>query len=287
MTGLLQPLDVSINRIFQQFFNDKYKEYVEKAMKDDNLKTPQGNIKSPSCMEVSEWCMSWSKSVKKETIIRAFETCGYVPFDVFDSTKLHAPLQACFTDDEMPELPTATVNFFEEHDGDWELTDFVQNSFANAMFKISRSSKLASEWIENFKSSILDIIHSNSFLSDIFDNEDERLFKNGRDTVSKCEFFAAAAFMKMNFIVFEVDGDCVEIETANYMHNTQHKTVRLVHHDGIYGVDMDSVGENTEPGVEVLSYERVEVIHEDPDNPVDWNSEDLNVQMYDEYGNLI
>ena len=47
LTGLLQPLDVALNRSFQQYFNDRTDEYQAESLRTGLNKTPLGNVKMP------------------------------------------------------------------------------------------------------------------------------------------------------------------------------------------------------------------------------------------------
>lgn len=80
MTGLLQPLDVSFNRGFQQSYNDRFNEYLSKAINstDSTTFTRSGNVKMPTYLQVSEWILEWSQKQSKEDIAKAFDVCGLV-----------------------------------------------------------------------------------------------------------------------------------------------------------------------------------------------------------------
>lgn len=57
MTGMLQPLDVAVNRGFQQSYNDNYNKHMTIAINsgDPAKRTKSGNIRMPSYFEISEW----------------------------------------------------------------------------------------------------------------------------------------------------------------------------------------------------------------------------------------
>lgn len=79
MTGLLQPLDVAINRSLQQFFNDRTTEYQEESLSQNKNQTKAGNIKIPSSTDITKWIADWADTVPPEQISKAFDLCGLVP----------------------------------------------------------------------------------------------------------------------------------------------------------------------------------------------------------------
>lgn len=68
LTGLLQPLDVAVNRAFQQNFDDIYTVYLEKALGDPSNRTKQGNVKVPSYACLADWCSKWAESMSKSQV---------------------------------------------------------------------------------------------------------------------------------------------------------------------------------------------------------------------------
>lgn len=55
MTGILQVLDVVLNRFFQQFYGCIYNQWLTKNFNNPSYQTPTGNMKSPSYVEVTNW----------------------------------------------------------------------------------------------------------------------------------------------------------------------------------------------------------------------------------------
>lgn len=96
MTGLLQPLDVAVNKSFQDFFGDKYTEYLSTALLSETGKTKAGNIKVPNYKQVTDWIYSWSLTKSDADIRKAFSLCGLVSENLFKIEDLHPELRACF-----------------------------------------------------------------------------------------------------------------------------------------------------------------------------------------------
>jgi hypothetical protein len=96
MTPILQPLDVAVNRSFQQHFNDSYIEYLREAVINPIMQTKHGNVKTPNYKQVSDWVMRWIKSKSSPDISKAFDVCGLVPFAEFQPTALHQKLKIAY-----------------------------------------------------------------------------------------------------------------------------------------------------------------------------------------------
>ncbi|GBG77382.1 hypothetical protein CBR_g23713 [Chara braunii] len=98
LTGIFQPLDVAVNRSFQQSYGCQYDAYISKALEDPSLQTKMGNPKSPTYQMVANWVCLWAKTKTKEDIAQAFAMCGLVCKEDFDVEKLHPPLRAVYND---------------------------------------------------------------------------------------------------------------------------------------------------------------------------------------------
>lgn len=72
MTGLLQPLDVAVNRGFQLNYNDHFTTHMNTAInsEDETTRTKAGNVKMPTHLQISEWVRDWAKEQSKEAIAK-------------------------------------------------------------------------------------------------------------------------------------------------------------------------------------------------------------------------
>ncbi|KAE8966458.1 hypothetical protein PR002_g28358 [Phytophthora rubi] len=104
MTNILQPLDVAVNRRYQELYIDQYDEYLGKALKDPLLQTKAGNPKVPPYATVAQWTLDWVASKDSASIKRAFTLCGLVNKQEFDTDDLHPPLRELLAADVDMEL---------------------------------------------------------------------------------------------------------------------------------------------------------------------------------------
>ncbi|GBG63617.1 hypothetical protein CBR_g38928 [Chara braunii] len=98
LTGILQPLDVAVNRSFQQSYGHQYDAYISNALENPSLQTKTGNPKTPTYQMVVDWVCQWAKTKTKEDIAHAFAMCGLVRKEDFDVEKLHPSLRALYND---------------------------------------------------------------------------------------------------------------------------------------------------------------------------------------------
>lgn len=103
MTPLLQMLDVSINRSFQQYYGDRINEWMVDAIEDEGNRTKSGNIKRPSYKQVTDICHDFSKKIDSAMRINSFEICGILG-DNFDIDRLHGPLKKLLLGEEIGKL---------------------------------------------------------------------------------------------------------------------------------------------------------------------------------------
>lgn len=73
MTGILQPLDVGVNKPFKDRIRQKWVDWLQR---DDHAFTPRGNLKRPALATVCGWVKDSWEDIPSELITRAFLKCS-------------------------------------------------------------------------------------------------------------------------------------------------------------------------------------------------------------------
>jgi hypothetical protein len=247
MTGLLQPLDVAVNRSFQQFYGDRYNLYMAKVVEknDPNAMTKAGNIKMPKYQEISIWLKDWMKTLTAEFITKAFELCGLVSSANFNLEKLHKPLRDCFDDDfsiaQWEAQHAASFNnrpdSIEETFADWILYN-VPFSFYKAIYEFNKSEDAEDFefWLEEFKIQVIQYVKGDPLLNSLFKDDEKALLDSGKSTQSFVEMFAAARILNIQLKITEVDKDCNKIKEYKWGEKNCESEISLLWFEDIFGI---------------------------------------------------
>jgi hypothetical protein len=73
LTSQLQPLDVSVNKLFKGFMCEEWTKWIEAPT--DHV-TPAGRVKWPSVSNVCKWVKNYWQRVTIETVVKYFKKCG-------------------------------------------------------------------------------------------------------------------------------------------------------------------------------------------------------------------
>ena len=210
MTGMLQPLDVAVNRSLQQSYSDHFDEHLSASLADPKQRTKAGNIKMPKYTELSKWVADWAETMSRESIAKAFVLCGLVPPDNFSVENLHKPLRDCFItgiDQNAWTLEHGSTIIAEAEALDpeeWKTFE-APNAFAQALYTGMDITEDFDYWLTEFKNKILDTIEKDPVLSEVFDADDKSCLTKGELTESKVEFNAAAKAFNLTLTMIEYD----------------------------------------------------------------------------------
>lgn len=251
MTGLLQPLDVSINRGFQQHYNDCYNEYLTAAINstDPAEKTRSGNVKMPSYLKVSEWVLSWKIAQSKEGIAKSFVVCGLMAKESFSLEGLHKPLRDCFADEfsnaEWEEEHQALARNADPNNPDIETGNYLifneKFSLFKAVYQKVNSDDDYDDWLQETLAGVRAFIEGSLLLSSLFSDHERELFDGGLPTDTQIELYAIAEVLNIKLKVSSIDRDFNVISKDEYNTVEGEGNVDLVLFENNYGVDEEDV----------------------------------------------
>lgn len=243
MTGLLQPLDVAINRSFQQEYGDKYNEHLQNALKDKEA-TKAGSVKMPKYHEISSWVSEWMKKKTPESITKAFELCGFVDPTIFRREDMHKPLRDCFAADFsaaqwIEQHGAAFNNFpdcFEEANTDWIFYD-VAFSFYKAIYEVTVAQQQEDYefWLGEFKVKVIEFIDSDPLLKSLFKDDERGLLESGKCTGASVEMYAVSRILKVQLKVTTVDKFCTKQKEYNWGEKDFESEIDLLQFEEIFG----------------------------------------------------
>lgn len=217
LTGLLQPLDVALNRSFQQFFDNETTEYQASAILNDNNKTQRGNIKMPSVEFLTTWIVNWCNLQSRDKITKAFDLCGLVPVEDFKPENLHTPLREIYnrnlTMEKWLEKYSSTLEVPHLDFGqDWEIFD-GKHAFFRALKFTTDSETETKKWLLDLTTKVLNLLENDVLTNPLMTEEDKTIIKDGLNfTYGHLEAYAIAEIFKTRLHLIYVNSQDVPEE---------------------------------------------------------------------------
>lgn len=220
MTGLLQPLDVGVNRSFLQNFNDCVTEYHSKALADPLLQTKAGNIKVPTPLLTSEFCRDWAKDQPPALWSNAFSMTGLLPIELFDKEKLHPPLRDIYNNMSM-------IDWMKQHGGsykrepisdDFDFKEFEpDHAFLKAIYAIIKEAEPFEKWRDEMIKQIITAVKANALYTGLVEKQDLEDFKKGTHlSHSTFEIVQTCLILNRQLKLIEVNVDQVPFHVTEY-----------------------------------------------------------------------
>jgi hypothetical protein len=70
LTSQLQPLDISVNKLFKVFMHEEWAKWIEAPT---HHVTPAGRVRRPSVPNVGEWVKNSWHAIRSETIVKSLK----------------------------------------------------------------------------------------------------------------------------------------------------------------------------------------------------------------------
>lgn len=219
LTGILQPLDVALNRPFQQHFDDCTNEYQAAALENNNNRTPKGNIRMPSTEAMTGWIVNWSNTVTPDMITKAFDLCGIVPKNEFDLEKLHKPLRDIYNRNVTVE------QWIEEHSSvlepvriegieDWRLFE-GRNAFFLVLKSLDEDNDDSVDFVGTLCNDVLKVLQESELTKEMITHEDIETIRKGMSlTYGYFEVYAVAEIYKIQLHLVVLNEENVPVERA-------------------------------------------------------------------------
>ncbi|EGZ17595.1 hypothetical protein PHYSODRAFT_502885 [Phytophthora sojae] len=243
LTNMLQPLDVAVNRSYQEYYRSKYDAYISEALRDPMLQTKAGNPKVPRYDAVARWTLDWVASKDPAEVKKAFGLCGIVAKERFSMDRLHAPLKAILSSDfNMHAWHTAyqhLVNDDSERElvrvfaPDWYIPDNERRSlFCWLSFSLDMSVPEYAEALTTYMATLVD-------LTGLLDDEYLVSVRKGLMAPGELEIYAASKMHGWNITLKTVDEGSRLTSSFVYAAENATKDVVLVRGDGYFAVEID------------------------------------------------
>lgn len=307
LTGILQPLDVGVNRSFQQSFNDKYNDYLEESISQNTNKTPGGNIRMPSPLQVTDWIQSWSATLPAAQISKAFDLCGLVPAAEYSLERLHAPLRDILNN-------AISINeWIAKHsecldstqlviDRDWDVFE-GNHSLLRAVQRACENTEDFKDWSTKVTNQLIEMLTEDELTNALVVEEDKESIRTGKQlTRGFLEAYAIAKMYQIQLHMIELDsldvlqnrfifGEQYPHIVALYYHERPLKVILPTQYNEadvlfVEMEDMEASEDETEAAVnpepEIPEKNREDVISDDEDT----DSEGLTENMSEELGNI-